>query len=233
MGMLRLEQVNSFYGEAHILFDISFEVKKEEFACLLGRNGVGKTTTLRTIMGLTPARTGRVTLNGEDITHLPPYTIANKGIGFIPENRLIFTNLTVERNLMVGQKAGMRRSWDLHSVYEHFPQLEKFRYRSAENLSGGEQQMLAIARTLMGDPDLILLDEPSQGLAPKIIREIFKIIEQLRNAGVTILLVEQKASMALAVSDTSYVIEKGSIIFRGASKVLKENQGLSKEILGL
>jgi branched-chain amino acid transport system ATP-binding protein len=233
MGMLRLEQVNSFYGEAHILFDISFAVKKAEFACLLGRNGVGKTTTLRTIMGLTPARTGRVTLNGEDITHLPPYAIANRGIGFIPENRLIFTNLTVERNLMVGQKGGGPRSWDLHSVYEHFPQLKKFRDRSAENLSGGEQQMLAIARTLMGQPDLILLDEPSQGLAPKIVREIFKIIEQLRNAGVTILLVEQKASMALAVSDTSYVIEKGTIIFRGGSKELKENQGLSKEILGL
>jgi branched-chain amino acid transport system ATP-binding protein len=233
MVMLQLEQVNSFYGEAHILFDITFEVKRAEFASLLGRNGVGKTTTLRTIMGLTPAQTGRVTLNGEDITHLPPYTIAGKGIGFIPENRLIFTNLTVERNLIVGQKAGARKSWDLHSVYEHFPQLEKFKDRSAENLSGGEQQMLAIARTLMGNPDLILLDEPSQGLAPKIIREIFKIIEQLRNAGVTILLVEQKASMALAISDTSYVMEKGSIIFRGASKELRENMELSKEILGL
>jgi len=231
--MLKLDGINTFYGEAHILFDMTLEVRKGEFACILGRNGVGKTTTLRTIMGLTPARSGRVTFDGKDITHLPPYAIANRGIGWVPENRIIFTNLTVERNLIVGQKAGTRNTWDLDLVYQHFPQLEKFRFRSAENLSGGEQQMLAIARTLMGNPDLVLLDEPSQGLAPKIIREIFKILEQLRDAGVTILLVEQKASMALSVSETCYVMEKGKIIFRGASKELRENKELSKEVLGL
>jgi branched-chain amino acid transport system ATP-binding protein len=233
MVMLKLDGINTFYGEAHILFDMTLEVRKGEFACILGRNGVGKTTTLRTIMGLTPARSGRVTFDGKDITHLPPYAIANRGIGWVPENRIIFTNLTVERNLIVGQKAGTRNTWDLDLVYQHFPQLEKFRFRSAENLSGGEQQMLAIARTLMGNPDLVLLDEPSQGLAPKIIREIFKILEQLRDAGVTILLVEQKASMALSVSETCYVMEKGKIIFRGASKELRENKELSKEVLGL
>ena len=133
----------------------------------------------------------------------------------------------------MGQKAGTRNTWDLDLVYQHFPQLEKFRFRSAENLSGGEQQMLAIARTLMGNPDLVLLDEPSQGLAPKIIHEIFRILEQLRDAGVTILLVEQKASMALSVSETCYAMEKGKIIFRGASKELRENKELSKEVLGL
>jgi branched-chain amino acid transport system ATP-binding protein len=233
MVMLRLDGINSFYGEAHILFDMTFEVREGEFACILGRNGVGKTTTLRTIMGLTPARSGRVTFNGEEITHLPPYVIANRGIGWVPENRIIFTNLTVERNLIVGQKMGTRKAWDLGLVYKHFPQLEKFRFRSAENLSGGEQQMLAIARTLMGNPDLVLLDEPSQGLAPKIIQEIFRILEQLRNAGVTILLVEQKASMALSVSETCYVMEKGKIIFRGASKELRDNKEVSKEFLGL
>ena len=231
--MLRLDGINSFYGEAHILFDMTFEVRAGEFACILGRNGVGKTTTLRTIMGLTPARSGRVTFNGEDITHLPPYAIANRGIGLVPENRIIFTNLTVERNLIVGQKAGTRKSWNLGLVYQHFPQLEKFRFRSAENLSGGEQQMLAIARTLMGNPDLVLLDEPSQGLAPKIIHEIFRILEQLRDAGVTILLVEQKASVALSVSETCYVMEKGKIVFRGASKELRDNKEVSKEFLGL
>jgi branched-chain amino acid transport system ATP-binding protein len=233
MVMLRLDGVNSFYGEAHILFDMAFEVREGEFACILGRNGVGKTTTLRTIMGLTPARSGHVTFNGEEITHLPPYAIANRGIGLVPENRIIFTNLTVERNLIVGQKAGTRNTWDLDLVYQHFPQLQKFRFRSAENLSGGEQQMLAIARTLMGNPGLVLLDEPSQGLAPKIIREIFCILEQLRSSGVAILLVEQKASMALAISDTCYVMEKGKIVFRGASKELRENKELSREVLGL
>ncbi len=231
--MLKLDGINTFYGEAHILFDMTLEVRKGEFACILGRNGVGKTTTLRTIMGLTPARSGRVTFDGKDITHLPPYAIANRGIGWVPENRIIFTNLTVERNLIVGQKPGTRKTWNLDLVYQHFPQLEKFRFRSAENLSGGEQQMLAIARTLMGNPDLVLLDEPSQGLAPKIIHEIFRILEQLRDAGVTILLVEQKASMALSVSETCYVMEKGKIIFRGASKELRENKELSKEVLGL
>lgn len=231
--MLKLDGINTFYGEAHILFDITLEVQAGEFACILGRNGVGKTTTLRTIMGLTPARSGHVTFHGKEITHLPPYAIANRGIGLVPENRIIFTNLTVERNLIVGQKAGNRRAWDLDLVYQHFPQLQRFRSRSAENLSGGEQQMLAIARTLMGNPDLVLLDEPSQGLAPKIIREIVSILEQLRSAGVTILLVEQKASMALAISDTSYVMEKGKIVFRGSSKELRANKELSKEVLGL
>jgi len=133
----------------------------------------------------------------------------------------------------VGQKAGTRKFWNLDLVYRHFPQLERLRSRSAENLSGGEQQMLAIARTLMGNPDLILLDEPSQGLAPKIIQEIFRILEQLRDAGVTILLVEQKASMALSVSDTCYVMEKGKIVFRGVSKELRENKELCREVLGL
>jgi branched-chain amino acid transport system ATP-binding protein len=231
--MLKLEQVNTFYGDAHILFDMSFEIKKAEFACILGRNGVGKTTTLRTIMGLTHARSGRVSLDGEEITRLPPFVIASKGVGYVPESRIIFTNLTVERNLIVGQKDGRNRIWDLDLVYKHFPQLERFKHRSAENLSGGEQQMLAIARTLMGNPEIILLDEPSQGLAPKIIHEIFRIIDELRKTGVTILLVEQKATMALAVSETCYVIEKGAIIFRGASKELKENQKLSEEVLGL
>jgi len=231
--MLRLEQVNTFYGDAHILFDLSFEIEKAEFACILGRNGVGKTTTLRTIMGLTPPRSGRVLFNDEEISRLPSYKVANKGIGYIPENRIIFTNLTVERNLIVGQKPGRHNSWNLDSVYKHFPQLERYRQRSAENLSGGEQQMLAIARTLMGNPELILLDEPSQGLAPKMVSEIFCIIEELRSAGVTILLVEQKAPMALAVSDTCYVIEKGRVVFHGPSQDLRENKDLSQELLGL
>jgi branched-chain amino acid transport system ATP-binding protein len=233
MEMLRLEQVNTFYGDAHILFDLSFEIEKAEFACILGRNGVGKTTTLRTIMGLTPPRSGRVLFNDEEISRLPSYKVANKGIGYIPENRIIFTNLTVERNLIVGQKPGRHNSWNLDSVYKHFPQLERYRQRSAENLSGGEQQMLAIARTLMGNPELILLDEPSQGLAPKMVSEIFCIIEELRSAGVTILLVEQKAPMALAVSDTCYVIEKGRVVFHGPSQDLRENKDLSQELLGL
>ena len=230
--MLRLEQVNTFYGDAHILFDLSFEIEKAEFACILGRNGVGKTTTLRTIMGLTPPRSGRVLFNDEEISRLPSYKVANKGIGYIPENRIIFTNLTVERNLIVGQKPGRHNSWNLDSVYKHFPQLERYRQRSAENLSGGEQQMLATGRALMANPRVLLMDEPSMGLAPVLVDNIFETIRQLHAGGTTILLVEQNARMALQVAGRGYVLQSGAVVLADTAENLRTNEMVRQAYLG-
>lgn len=231
--MLEVEAINTFYGEAHVLHGVSLRVGKGETVSLLGRNGAGKTTTLRSVMGLTPAKTGRIFFKGEDITKLMPHMIARKGIGWVPDNRRIFPTLTVQRNLEIAKKGSSHREWDLREIYEHFPILEKFKNHKGEYLSGGEQQMLAIARTLMGNPDLLLLDEPSQGLAPKIVREVMDIILELKKKGVSILLVEQNSVMALAISDRCYILDDGRIVHEGPAQELDGNRELKKELLGI
>lgn len=231
--MLTVEVIDTFYGEAQILHQVSLRVEKGEIVCLLGRNGAGKTTTLRSIMGLTPAREGRILFNGEEITKLMPHLIARKGIGWVPDNRRIFPTLTVERNLEIARRDLGRREWDLREMYARFPALERLKDHKGEFLSGGEQQMLAIARTLMGNPALLLLDEPSEGLAPKIVKEVMNIIEGLKKREISILLVEQNSVMALAVSERSYILDDGRIVHEGKASELNGNKELKKELLGI
>jgi branched-chain amino acid transport system ATP-binding protein len=231
--MLDVHAINTFYGEAHILHEVSLHVGKGETVSLLGRNGAGKTTTLRSILGLTPARAGRISFNGEDITRLMPHMIARMGVGWVPDNRRIFPTLTVQRNLEIARRHAARKDWDLQVIYHHFPVLERYKDRKGEFLSGGEQQMLAIARTLMGNPALLLLDEPSQGLAPKIVREVMSIILELKQKGISILLVEQNSVMALAVSERCYILDDGRIVHESASRELDSNKDLKRDLLGI
>lgn len=231
--MLKIDEINVFYGGAHILYDLSLCVKEGETVSLLGRNGAGKTTTLRSIMGLTPARTGKILFRGEDITRILTHEIANRGVGWVPDNRRIFPTLTVEKNLLIAEKKDHREGWDLEKIYDHFTQLKSIRTRKGENLSGGEQQMLAIARTLMGNPQLVLLDEPSEGLAPMIMKEVMKIILGLRETNISILLVEQNSVMALQVSNDCYIIDGGRIVHQSSAKELDENAELKRNLLGI
>ena len=218
--MLSLEKVNTFYGYSHILHDISLKVNEGEIVVLLGRNGVGKTTTMKTIMGVQPPKSGKVVFCGEDISGLPPYRIARKGISLIPEDRRVIPNLTVYENLKLGSLVqGKVKDLEnrLQSVFDYFPRLKERLKQEGGKLSGGEQQMLTIARGLMAKPKLMLIDEPSEGLAPKIVHEIMEIIQKLQKDGVTILLVEQHAEMAMRLSDNlrAYVIEKGEVRMTG------------------
>jgi branched-chain amino acid transport system ATP-binding protein len=231
--MLKVVAINTFYEEAYILHDVSLRVERGETVGLLGRNGAGKTTTLRSILGLTPARSGHVQFKGEDITKLMPHIIARKGVGWVPDNRRIFPTLTVQRNLEIAERSPGQKMWDLQVIYRHFPVLERFKDRKGEFLSGGEQQMLAIARTLMGNPDLLLLDEPSQGLAPKIVRDVMNIILELKQKGISILLVEQNSVMALAVAARCYILDDGRIVYEGLAKDLDANKEIKKDLLGI
>lgn len=223
--MLSLDKVNTFYGYSHILHDVSLEVNEGEIVVLLGRNGVGKTTTMKTIMGVQPPKSGKVVFCGEDISGLPPYRIARKGISLIPEDRRVIPNLTVYENLKLGSLVqGKVKDLEnrLQSVFDYFPHLKERLKQEGGKLSGGEQQMLTIARGLMARPKLMLIDEPSEGLAPKIVHEIMEIIQKLQKDGVTILLVEQHAEMAMRLSDNlrAYVIEKGEVRMTGTLEEL-------------
>jgi branched-chain amino acid transport system ATP-binding protein len=233
MTMLSVEGINTFYGEAHILHDVSFKVEEGETVCLLGRNGAGKTTALRSILGLTPAKKGKILFKGEDVTKLETHIITRKGIGWVPDNRRIFPTLTVQRNLEIARRARTHKEWDVKEVFEHFPALESLKHLNGESLSGGQQQMLAIARTLMGNPDLVLMDEPSEGLAPKIVKEVMSIILELKKKGISILLVEQNSAMALAVSGSAYILDDGRIVHQGEAKDLDADKALKKELLGI
>jgi branched-chain amino acid transport system ATP-binding protein len=232
--MLTVEKINTFYGEAHTLFDVSLDIQEGEVVALLGRNGAGKTTTIRSIMGLTPPRAGKILFKGENIAGLPPYTIANKGVGFVPDNRRIFPNLTVKRNLEIARKNnGEKERWTIERIYDHFPKLKEIESRMGEVLSGGEQQMLTIARTLMGNPDLVLLDEPTEGLAPIMVMEVMKIVKELKEKGETILLVEQNSTLALSVSQRAYILENGHMVFSGLANDLIQNMELRQKYLGV
>ena len=214
--MLGLTNVNTYYGYSHILHDVSLEVKEGEIVVLLGRNGVGKTTTMKTIMGIQPPKSGKLLFLGEDITGLPPHRIARKGISLIPEDRRVIPNLTVYENLKLGSLVrGKIKDWEklLETIFGYFPRLKERLKQDGGKLSGGEQQMLTIARGLMANPRLMLIDEPSEGLAPRIVQEIMEIIQKLQHDGVTILLVEQHVEMAMRLSHNlrAYIMEKGEI----------------------
>jgi len=233
--ILDVDKINSFYGEAHVLHQIQLEVKKGEAVAILGRNGAGKTTLLRSILGLTPAKTGTIRFQGQDITHLPTNEIANLGLGWVPDNRRIFPTLTVKKNLEIAGKKSTdgKISWDLERVYRHFPALQELMNQKGENLSGGEQQMLSIARTLMGNPSLILLDEPSEGLAPLIVREVMNIIKELTATNLTTVLVEQNSMLALRVCQRVYVLDDGKNVFQGTAEALLSNAQLKQQLLGI
>jgi branched-chain amino acid transport system ATP-binding protein len=232
--MLELDDIHTAYGLSRVLFGISLEVKQGECVCLLGRNGVGKTTTMRSVMGLTPPSAGRVRFRSRDITGWPPYRIARAGIGFVPEDRRIFAELSVWENLDVAQRAAARPGrWTLDSVFELFPVLAPLRDRQGGYLSGGEQQMLTIARTLMGNPELLLLDEPSEGLAPLVVEAFLVKIRELKAQGLTILLAEQGVDFSLALADRVYVLEKGAVRFTGSAAALKSDRALLDRLLSL
>jgi branched-chain amino acid transport system ATP-binding protein len=215
-ALLAVDALQTFYGKSHVLRDVTFAVPTGGITVLLGRNGAGKTTTLRSIMGLTPPRAGAVRFKDREITGEPPHRVFRLGVGYVPEGRQIFPHLDVRENLRLAERvAGDGARWTLDRIYEYFPVLRERARQHGRSLSGGEQQMLAIARALAGNPDLLMLDEPSQGLAPLLVRELEGILVRLKGEGVTILLVEQNARMALAVSDDVVVLGKGTVVFTG------------------
>lgn len=231
--MLVLDDVNAFYGDSHILHGVSFSVKKGEVVCLLGRNGAGKTTTILTIMGYLKPRPGHILYNGRDIAVLPPYAVARLGFGFVPQERGIFPSLTVRENLTVFARTNRNSRWSLNRVYELFPSLQARERNLGFQLSGGEQQMLSIARALMLNPELLLLDEPSEGLAPMIVNEIVKVLSALKGEGLAILMVEQNLHTALAVADRHHVMNKGTICFTGSSAELEGNEFVMRNYLSV
>jgi branched-chain amino acid transport system ATP-binding protein len=223
--MLSVRNLHAYYGQAHILNDVSLEVSKGEVVVLLGRNGAGKSTTLASIMGLLPPRRGEIVFDGARIDGKAPHDIARMGIGYVPEDRRIFTDLSVEENLAVGRQPQRANApfWTLDKLFTLFPNLAEMRQRSAAQMSGGEQQMLTIARTLMGNPRLLLLDEPSEGLAPVIIEQMTRTIGELKSQGLTVLLSEQNLHFATQVADRAYILEKGRIRYEGTMAEIAAN----------
>jgi branched-chain amino acid transport system ATP-binding protein len=224
--LLALEDVQTFYGDAQILHGVSLTIEAGETVCLLGRNGRGKTTTIKSILGLAPVRHGRIVFDGTDITRWPTHLVARRGIAWVPDNRRIFPTLTVERNLQMAlnralPSAGAGERWTLARVYARFPILGRLRHRGGEHLSGGEAQLVAIARALLMHPRLVLLDEPSQGLAPRIVEDIAAVVAEMREERIAILLVEQNSAMALALADRAYVIDDGRIVHAAPARALE------------
>lgn len=232
-AMLAVAGVDTFYGETQALFRVSLEVGPGEVVALLGPNGAGKTTTLRTILGLTPARSGSVRFDGRDVTRMPTHEIARSGIGWVPDDRRIFPTLTVARNLAIARKKTRFRSWSEKECFEIFSALEYLMHRECENLSGGEMQMVAISRALLGAPGLVLFDEPSQGLAPKVVQDVMKTILRLKREGVAVLLVEQNVPSALEVADRAYVMNLGTVVHEGPAARLREDAALRRQLLGV
>jgi branched-chain amino acid transport system ATP-binding protein len=228
--VLRAEGLNTFYGKSHILNDVELEAHEGEIVTLLGRNGAGKTTTLRSLIGLTPARSGAVHIFGRATTHWPPFRIAALGVGYVPAGRRIFPNLTVEENLEVPlQRTG---EWTVVRVEEVFPRLSERRANKGRQLSGGEQEMLAIGRALLINPRLLLLDEPSQGLAPLIVRGVFEVIRTARDTGISVLLIEQNVRAALDIADRAYVLDDGHVVYSGSARILAKDDRLVKSLAG-
>ena len=232
--MLQVKDIHTWYGDSYILQGVSLEVKDATVVALLGRNGMGKTTTIRSIMGLTPPKRGSISFNGHELVDLPPYKIARLGIGLIPQGRLIFSSLSVTENLkMAARTGGKKDPWTLDKVFSVFPKLAERRKNKGNLLSGGEQQMLTIARALMTNPDLVLFDEPSEGLAPVVVDEVFRVIHGLKEAGQSILLVEQDFGMAMSVADYAYIMSRGTIVHESTPDKLIENESVKSMYLGV
>ena len=234
MTVLQVEGLHAHYAKSHILHGVSFTVDAGEIVCLLGRNGVGKSTTLKSLMGLIRPSAGSVSFKGRDITGLPAYRVARLGLGYVPEERRIFPTISVKENLLMGIKMRQRANgngWTLDRVYDFFPRLREREAQRAGTLSGGEQQMLTTARTLMGNPELLLVDEPTEGLAPMIVVQVERILTEIHRGGTPILLVEQSMETALALAHRVYVMSKGQIVFSGSVAELKNNELVRKEYL--
>jgi branched-chain amino acid transport system ATP-binding protein len=230
--MLDLSGIDVFYGETQAVFDLSLHLEPGEVLALLGANGAGKTTTLRAILGLTPPRRGRVRFAGNDITDWPTHTIARLGVGWVPDDRRLCPTLTVARNLSIALKRTRFRSWTLKEVTEIFTALDFLMDREAETLSGGEMQMVAIARALLGSPGLVLFDEPSQGLAPKIVLDVLATIERLKEEGVGAIIVEQNADVALSVADNVVILDNGRLVWDGPAATLRRDAAMKRRLLG-
>ncbi|MGH7071233.1 MAG: ABC transporter ATP-binding protein [Acetobacteraceae bacterium] len=229
--MLSLENVHAYYGKSHILHGVALEVAPREIVSLLGRNGAGKTTTLKSITGVVPPRTGQIRFEGKDITGLPTHSIARLGIALVPDHRGIFKSLSVTENLAIARRPGS--VWQIADVYQHFPRLEERRESGGGTLSGGEQQMLAIARALINAPKLLLLDEPTEGLAPVIVEELVGIIAGIRSIGLGVLLVEQNLEVCMALADRHYVLEQGRIVWQGTSGAFRNAEEVQRRYLTL
>ena len=231
--MLQVDRIDTFYSETQALFKVSLTVGQGEVVALLGPNGAGKTTMLRSILGLTPARSGTVHFDDRDITRAATHDIARRGIGWVPDDRRIFPTLTVARNLAIAHKSTRFRSWTQKDCFEIFSALEYLMHRECENLSGGEMQMVAISRALIGSPGLVLFDEPSQGLAPKVVQDVMKTILRLKSEGISVLVVEQNVQSALAVADRAYVMNLGTIVHEGPAAALRDDPALRRKWLGV
>ncbi|TAM84039.1 MAG: ABC transporter ATP-binding protein [Candidimonas sp.] len=228
---LSVEHIDSFYGQSHILQDVSLHVAEGELVCLLGRNGAGKSTTLKSIMGIVRAKNGRIAFKDSDITRLPTWQIADRNICLIPEQRGIFRRLTVEENLKIAAHKGSR--WSLDTIYKVFPRLKERRRNGGGQLSGGEQQMLAIGRALMNAPDLLILDEPVEGLAPVIVEEIVRQLREIHDAGITVLLVEQNLEVCTQLADRHYILESGHIVYEADNATFKADEKVKDKYLSV
>jgi branched-chain amino acid transport system ATP-binding protein len=231
--MLKVNDIHTYYGDSYVLQGISLEVAKETVVAILGRNGVGKTTLVRSIMGFTPARRGQILFNDTDITHMPSYKITRLQMAIVPQGRRIFPSLTVTENLAIASRGAGVHSWDLEKIFALFPRLKERVNNRGNQLSGGEQQMLAIARALISNPVFLLMDEPTEGLAPVLVREVGDAILQFKKEGLSILLVEQALSFALKFADYTYVMTKGKIVYSSTPKELWENQEIKERYLGV
>jgi len=230
--MLTVNEIHTFYGLSHILFGVSLGVERGEVVCLLGRNGAGKTTTMKSVIGLTPPKRGSIQFKNEEITGIQPYLLARKGMAYVPDDRRIFADLTVRENLEIAaRKGGGIEEWDMERVFDLFPALKAIGSRRGGCLSGGEQKMLAIARALMGNPELLLLDEPTEGLAPVLVYALEEQIRRLKEVGLTVFLAEQNVRSALRLSDRGYIIDNGQIRYQGSVEELKENEEVRRKYL--
>jgi len=229
--MLEIREIHTYYGTSHILFGISLDVKQGEAVCLLGRNGAGKTTTFRSIIGLTPPKKGSIKFKGQEIVGKPSYRIAKMGIGYVPDTRRIFPDLTVRQNILVARREKEKAIWNLETIYALYPKLRELDTHMGTQLSGGEQQMLTVARTLMTNPELLLLDEPGEGLAPLVIQAMKEQLGEIKKLGITMLICEHNVGLATALSDRGYVIDKGAIRYQGTIEELQKNEEVRKKYL--
>ncbi len=231
--MLKVQGIQTYYGESHILHGVDLEIKKGEVVCLLGRNGAGKTTTLRSVMGLTPPREGAILLNGENIARKTAYEIGRMGVAWVPEERRIFKTLTVMENLRIAERKGDTGRWTIESIMEIFTNLAARRENRGDELSGGEQQMLAVARALMRNPHLVLLDEPTEGLAPIMVDAVMEVIQKIKAEGVTIFLVEQNVEASMKVAHRHYILEQGKVVAHISNDELKKDRSLREQYLSI